>query len=123
MLTNRKTLLAGRGATSKRPDSSVNFADGTLPPCASLQRFCQPPSSLAQQFPSAFHLLLFGHAWARELADLIKQAVHLTISLGAPNNCKNLLAKFACHSRHACRGFSFERLPIQTPLACDRKID
>ena len=48
--------------------------------------------------------------------------MHLSISVGATDNCENFLAEFLRQPRRTGRRFSLKRLPIQTSLPCDHDI-
>ena len=53
----------------------------------------------------------------------MEQFVDLSVSVEAPNNREDFLAKFRRHSRNASRRLSLQGLAIQTPLTRDHKID
>src|SRR6267378_6628952 len=78
---------------------------------------------LAQQLRCALHVFLIAHSRPRVFVNAVKKFAHFSIFARPADHRENALAQFARQFRHAGRRFSFERLSIQTSLACYHKID
>src|SRR5215211_6075201 len=83
---------------------------------------CQLACVLAQKFGCAFHVFFLTHARARVLVNTLKNFAKFSIFRCTANNCEYWLSELSCQSRHADWRFPFERLAVQTPLACNHQV-
>src|SRR5882724_11907636 len=120
---NALPALAGRNDLANScmlAQTSKSIARICLQPDAKC--LCQLARILAQKFGCAFHVFLLGHSRARVLVNTVKNFAKFSIFRCTANNCEHWLSELSCQSRHAGWRFPFERLPIQTPLACNHQV-
>src|SRR4051794_5334359 len=91
---------------------------------AALQRKClyEVARVFSQKFRCAFDVFLLAHSRARVLVNTVKNFANFSIVRRATDDCEHWFSELSRQPRNARRRFTFKRLPIQTPLACNHQV-